>query len=69
MELIDIRTPFERARDEKHARICNDYRELTAKMPSSKPYRLMRALGEAHGMTTMGIREVLVRNGLFKNVN
>lgn len=65
MTTIDLRTPLEKVRAERCEKICSAYVELSSQQPDTKPYRIMRALADKYGMTAMGVREILTRNGLF----
>lgn len=62
---IDLRTPFQKARDEKHRRICEAYQELKHEHPEASTHRLCLVLGENFMMTATGIRKVIIENGLF----
>lgn len=62
---IDVRTPAERKRDEKHRAICQAYLNLSSQYPNYKPYRIMAALARQFGMTTPGIKNVLEAKGLY----
>ena len=66
METIDVRTPAEKARDEKHAAICRAYLALTNQHPECKPHRLMSIVAKQYGMTVPGIKNVLTSRGLYE---
>ena len=49
--MIDLRTPAERARDERNKQICDQYRKYIKEMPDIAPHRLFRFIAEDIGMT------------------
>lgn len=66
METIDVRTPTEKAREEKHRAICRAYLSLSNQHPDCKPYRLMSIVAKQYGMTVPGIKNVLTSRGLYE---
>ena len=66
MEMIDVRTPAEKAREERHRAICNAYLAMSNQHPECRPHRLMGVLAGKYGMTVPGIRKVLEQNGLYR---
>ena len=66
METIDVRTPTEKAREEKHKAICRAYLGLSNQHPECKPYRIMSILAKQYGMTVPGIKNVLTSRGLYE---
>lgn len=66
METIDVRTPTEKAREEKHKAICRAYLNLSNQHPDCKPYRLMSIIAKQYGMTVPGIKNVLTSRGLYE---
>lgn len=66
METIDVRTPTEKAREEKHKAICRTYLSLSNQHPDCKPYRLMSIVAKQYGMTVPGIKNVLTSRGLYE---
>lgn len=64
---IDVRTPIEKAREEKHKRICDDFLRLTSQMPECAPHRIFRIIAERVGMTIPGVKHIIVQNGLYKS--
>lgn len=66
METIDVRTPTERAREEKHKAICSAYIRLSNQYPGCKPHRVMSILSKQFNMTVPGIKNVIVSGGLYK---
>ena len=65
MDKIDVRTPREKAMDEKHDAICRAYLSLSNQHPECKPHRFMTILARQYGMTVPGIKNVLVTRGLY----
>ena len=66
---IDVRTPIEKVRDEKHQKICNDFLSLIAQRPDCKAHRIFSLLSQKYTMTVPGVKEVIVRNGLYKTTS
>jgi hypothetical protein len=60
-----LTTPTERARGEKHRKICAMYLDLTNKQPHAAPHRIFYAIAQAHGMTVPGVRNIIIQNGLY----
>lgn len=65
MTYIDTRTEREKARDAKHQQITNEYLEMANTMPGTASHRLFRILAERHNMTIPGIRNILIKNGIY----
>lgn len=63
---IDIRTPTEIARDDKHRKICSDYLELSKEMPDCKPNRIFTIIAKNYCMSIMGISKIVKKYGLYK---
>ena len=66
---VDIRTKCEIERDQKHAQIITDYLALMQQVPEASPNRLMTKVAEKYGMTTMGVRGILLRNNIILTQN
>lgn len=66
---IDLRTPLERARDEKHEQIRSSYLALRNQQPAAAPSRIFGAIAEKYGMTSMGVRRICERAGLYQPKN
>ena len=62
---VDFRTPAERAREEKHNRICAMFLDLSNKNPNVAPHRLFGIIAGVEAMTVPGIKHILVQNGLY----
>lgn len=67
--MIDLRTEQEKAREKRHRAIINDYLAISQEQPSFAPTRIMGKVAEMHGLTTMGVRGILVRNHILSNNN
>lgn len=65
METIDVRTPAEKAREERHKAICQAYLSLCNQHPDCKPHRLMTIVAKQFGMTVPGVKNVISSNGLY----
>jgi len=66
---VDLRTPLERARDEKHEQIRSAYLSLRNSKPDVAPNRIFCAVAERFGMTSMGVRRICERAGLYQSKN
>ena len=68
MTEIDLMTPMERKRKERNEAIIAEFKELAPKLTAQgkKPYRILRALAEKHGITTSGVRFILVDAGVYE---
>lgn len=64
--MIDTRTPIEKARDEKHQKICNEFLSLSNQMPECAPHRIFRIIAERVGMSVPGVKNIIVNNGLYQ---
>ena len=63
---VDLRTPLERARDERHEQIRSVYLSLRNSQPSVAPSRIFNAIAGQYGMTSMGVRRIVERAGLYQ---
>ena len=64
--MVDLRTPIEKARDEKHKRICTMFLDLSNRMPSCAPHRIFGVIAQEVGMTVPGVKHIVVQNGLYQ---
>lgn len=64
--MIDVRTPIEKARDERNRLICESFLKLSNEMPDCRPHRIFRLIAEQVKMTVPGVRHVIVSNGLYR---
>lgn len=62
---INYQTPAEKARDEKHKAICNDYLAIVNQLHGVSTHRIFRILADRYDMTTQGVRQVVIRAGLY----
>lgn len=62
---MDLRTPTEKARQERDAKLCADYKELRESNPTCSDNRIFGALAEDNGLTIMGIKGIIKRNGAY----
>lgn len=67
MTEIDLMTPMEKKRKERNETIIAEFKELAPKLTAQgyKPYRIMQALAKKFGITTPGVRFVLVEAGVY----
>lgn len=64
---IDVRTDLERARDERHKFICDNFLQLRNEMPECPPHRIFRVIAQKVGMTIPGVINVVTKNGLYQS--
>lgn len=64
---VDLRTPLERARDEKHEQIRSWFLRLSNEQPNAAPSRIFAAIAANFGMTAMGVRRICERGGLYQS--
>lgn len=62
---VDLRTDREKERDRKHSQIRNEYLAYANQMPGTSNNRILRFLAQKHGMTIPGIRNILIKAGLY----
>lgn len=60
---VDVRTPIEKARDEKHEMICNRYIQLAADNKDCKPHRIFAVIAKEVCMTVPGVKNIIVQRG------
>ncbi len=59
-------TPQEKDRHRRTQRVCAKFRQLRLDYPGARPSRLMRAVAFEEGLSLMGVRYILIRNGIYK---
>jgi hypothetical protein len=64
---VDLRTPKEKERDERHKQISQMFLTLSNEQPSVAPHRIFVAIADKFGMTTMGVRGIVERAGLYQS--
>lgn len=71
MTEIDLLTPIERKRKERNESIIAEFKELMQEFRAKgyKPYRVFQALAKKYGMTTPGVRFVLVSAGVYTSAD
>lgn len=65
MTAVDLRTDKEKERDQKHSLIQNEYLAYANQMPGTPSHRIFGLLAKKHGMTIPGIRNILIKAGLY----
>lgn len=63
---VDLRTPKEKARDMRHEQIANMYLTLSNEQPTAAPHRIFNAIAKRYEMTSMGVRRIVERAGLYQ---
>lgn len=64
---MDLRTPTERKRAERDARVIKKYLEMTTANPKVAVWRIMEAIAEEEEMTRQGVMGILRRHKVIKN--
>lgn len=62
---MDLRTPYQRALQERQREVCSQYSELRKNNPGTSAFRLMTAVAQLNGMTYQGVRNILLNAGLY----
>ena len=63
---VDLRTPKEKERDEKHEQIRQMFLTLSNERPDVAPSRIFLAVSNKFEMTTMGVRRIVQSAGLYQ---
>lgn len=61
----DLRTEKEKEREKMHKAIGDDYRRLCALQPDTSANRKFSMLAKNYGLTLMGVRNIIIRLGLY----
>lgn len=72
MEKINVfETNSERFLREKVEKVCKEYLHYAQEITSGElaPNRVIRVLGEKFGMTGQGIKNILIRKGIYKSAH
>lgn len=64
---MDLRTPVERQRDERHEEIRQTYLMLSSEHPDLAANRIFCAIANKYSMTSMGVRRIVERAGLYQS--
>lgn len=51
---------------QKHDMICKEYLLLTKEYPEASPHRIFDTIADRHEMTIPGVRNVVIKAGLYK---
>lgn len=63
---FDLRTKTEKERDERHEQIRQMFLSLSNEQPGAAPHRIFRAIAYKFEMTTMGVKRIVERAGLYQ---
>lgn len=65
--MTQLKPPSDRAKilKQKHDMICNEFLMLTNEHPEASPHRIFDTIADRHGMTVPGIRNIVIRAGLY----
>lgn len=67
---IDFRTPFQKKREETRAEVCKRYQKVMEDAPNgTSRNRVITVVAYQLGMTPQGVKNILVRKGLYKKGN
>ena len=61
----DLRTEKEKERARMHKAIGDEYNRLCALQPDTSANRKFSTIANNHGMTLMGVRNIIIRLGLY----
>lgn len=61
----EFRTKSEIRREEKHKRVCSNFLKYSKKHPDFRPHRIFATIAAEEKMTTMGIRHIVKKYGLY----
>ena len=64
---VDLRTPSEKVRAERNEAICRMFLTLRNEQPGAAPNRIFCAIASKYGMTSMGVRRICERGGLYQS--
>ena len=65
MKDIDLRTPAQRANDERQKRICSLFLEMYSQHPEVAVNRLLQKIADDNGLTLMGVKGILIKRGIY----
>lgn len=66
---IDIRTASQKEKDARHKRVCDMYLDLLGKFPEATPSRLFAVIANETSMSHVGVRNIIIENGLYQVKN
>ncbi|MBQ3765858.1 MAG: hypothetical protein II874_03890 [Bacteroidales bacterium] len=66
MSNIDLRTPAQRATDERQDRICAEFLDAYRQHPDVAPHRLIATIATSNGLTEVGVKGILIKRGIYK---
>ena len=61
---LNLLTPAERARAERDAMVCADFKNLR---PKARPWRIFNALADKYDISAMQIYNIITSNGLYSS--
>ncbi len=64
---LDLRTRTERQRDELRDTVCKEFLDSYTEHPSFSPNRHMEVIARRHELTTMGVKYMLQKKGIYKS--
>ena len=59
---LNLLTPAERARAERDARICADFKNLR---PKARPWRIFHVLADKYEISAMQVYNIITNNNLY----
>ena len=64
---FDLRTKTEKERDERHEQIRQMFLSLSNEQPNAAPNRIFCAIASQFSMSSMGVRRIVERAGLYQS--
>lgn len=65
-EKIDLRTPAEKERDERNARMAEQYKELRKQNPDASVQRICKAVAEQNGLSLPSVKNIMKTMGVIQ---
>lgn len=59
------RTKREQARFERNNAILEEYAQLLKDYPTAKTWRILRTIGDKHGLSPEGVKYILINQGAY----
>ena len=66
-EKIDLRTPFQKKRDEMQAGIIADFKAMYKSAPDTPPWRIINILATRYCYSEVGVFHLLKRKGIYRS--
>ncbi|MBR5043042.1 MAG: hypothetical protein IKX67_07355 [Bacteroidales bacterium] len=63
---IELRTPAQRAKEERSDAICSDFLTAYKAHPEATPHRIICGIADKYGLTDVGVKAILTKRGIYK---